>query len=221
MKTLNLKDIKGIIFDLDGTLVDSMWIWRQIDVDFLEKRGIPLPDDLQKSIEGKSFTETAYYFKERFDLSESIEEIQFEWNQMARMFYRERIPLKNGVLAFLEKVHANGIAMGIGTSNSRELLVEVLKAHDIETYFKTIRTSCEVDKGKPFPDIFLKVAEDLGLSPDQCLVFEDTHAGIMAAKSAGMKAVAVYDELSEPYTDAIKKHADHYMVDFMVFEPLF
>lgn len=221
MKTLNLKDIKGIIFDLDGTLVDSMWIWRQVDIDFLEKRGIHLPEDLQKSIEGKSFTETAHYFKERFDLIETIEEIQDEWNEMARLFYRERIPLKNGVLAFLEKAHANHIQMGIGTSNSRELLLEVLKAHDIESYFKTIRTSCEVEKGKPFPDIFLKVAEDMGLAPEQCLVFEDTHAGIMAAKSAGMQAVAIYDELSEPYTDVIKQHADHYIDDFMVFEPLF
>jgi HAD superfamily hydrolase (TIGR01509 family) len=221
LKTLNFKDIKGVIFDLDGTLVDSMWIWRQIDIEFLEKRGIDLPDELQKEIEGKSFTETAHYFKDRFQLPETIESIQNEWNEMARLFYKERIPLKNGVLEFLEKVHSKGLLMGIGTSNSRELLVEILKSKGIEKYFKTIRTSCEVPRGKPYPDIFLKVAEDMGLDPSECVVFEDTHAGVTAAKSAGMQAVAIYDALSEPYTDAIKESADHFMDDFMVFEPLF
>ncbi|MDW7661386.1 MAG: HAD family phosphatase [Bacillota bacterium] len=218
---INLKDIKAIIFDLDGTLVDSMWIWKQIDIDFLEKRGIILPEDLQKQIEGKSFTETAKYFIERFDLNESIEEIQSEWNEMARQFYAERIPLKPGVKQLLMNAKLHGIKMGIGTSNSRELLLEVIKAHQIEGFFETIRTSCEVSQGKPFPDIFLKVAEDLGVSPAECLVFEDTHAGVLAAKNAGMKAVAIYDELSEPYTDAIKDTADHYIEDFMVFEPIF
>ncbi len=218
---INLKDIKAIIFDLDGTLVDSMWIWKQIDIDFLEKRGIILPEDLQKEIEGKSFTETAKYFIERFELNESIEEIQSEWNEMARQFYAERIPLKPGVKQLLINAKLHGVKMGIGTSNSRELLLEVIKAHQIEDFFETIRTSCEVSQGKPFPDIFLKVAEDLGVLPTECLVFEDTHAGVMAAKSAGMKAVAIYDELSEPYTDAIKDTADHYIEDFMVFEPIF
>lgn len=218
---INLKDIKAIIFDLDGTLVDSMWIWKQIDIDFLEKRSIVLPEDLQKEIEGKSFTETAQYFIKRFELLECIEEIQSEWNEMARRFYAERIPLKEGVKQFLMNAKLHGIKMGIGTSNSRELLLEVIKAHQIEDFFGTIRTSCEVDRGKPFPDIFLKVAEDLGVLPSECLVFEDTHAGVLAAKNAGMKVVAIYDELSEPYTDVIKDSADYYIDNFMVFEPFF
>jgi HAD superfamily hydrolase (TIGR01509 family) len=218
---INLKDIKAIIFDLDGTLVDSMWIWKQIDIDFLERRGIILPEDLQKEIEGKSFTETAQYFIKRFELEETIEDIQTEWNEMARQFYAKKIPLKAGVKQLLINAKLHGVKMGIGTSNSRELLLEVIKAHQIEDFFETIRTSCEVDRGKPFPDIFLKVAEDLGVLPTDCLVFEDTHAGVMAAKNAGMKAVAIYDELSEPYIDAIKDTADHYIEDFMVFEPIF
>ena len=209
-----LQDIEAIIFDLDGTLIDSMWIWKQIDIDFLEKRGIVLPNDLQKDIEGMSFTETAHYFINRFDLKESLESIQSEWNEMAKQFYRTHIKLKDMVLPLIEYANAHDIKLGIGTSNSRELLNEVVMAHGIHHYFESMRTSCEVDKGKPSPDIFLKVAEDLGIAPDRCLVFEDTHAGVLAAKRAGMHVIAIYDELSEPYQEAIKADADRFIYSF-------
>lgn len=208
------KNIEAIIFDLDGTLVDSMWIWKQIDIDFLLKRGIELPEDLQKSIEGMSFTETANYFIDRFELKEPIDRVQAEWNDMALELYKKSIPLKNGVRALLDAAIAKGIPMGIGTSNSRVLLMAVLEAHGIHHLFKSIRTSCEVEKGKPHPDIFLKVAEDLGVKPENCLVFEDTHAGVIAGKSAGMQVVAIFDALSEPYADVIQMDADGYVVDF-------
>lgn len=209
-----LKDIDAIIFDLDGTLVDSMWIWKQIDIDFLEKRGIALPDDLQKEIEGKSFTETAAYFKDRFQIDEPIETIQKEWLEMAESLYENHIPLKEGAYHLLESAKAQGIKLGIGTSNSRALLETVLNVHGIYERFHALRTSCEVKRGKPHPDVFLKVAEDLNVAPSRCLVFEDTHAGILAAKAAGMKVIAVYDALSEPYTDLIKKDSDYYVENF-------
>jgi len=209
-----LKDIEAIIFDLDGTLIDSMWIWKQIDIDFLDKRGITLPSDLQKKIEGMSFTETANYFINRFDLKESLEAVQSEWNEMAKQFYKSHIKLKDKVMPLIEYANANQIKLGIGTSNSRELLNEVITAHGILHYFDAMRTSCEVDKGKPSPDIFLKVAEDLGVAPEKCLVFEDTHAGVLAAKRAGMRVIAVYDELSEPYQEAIKADSDQFIYSF-------
>ncbi|KPU27894.1 HAD family hydrolase [Caloranaerobacter sp. TR13] len=206
--------VKAVIFDLDGTIVDSMWIWEQIDIDFLGKRGIKLPEDLQKAIEGMSFTETAIYFKKRFNLKESIEEIKEEWNAMAYDFYKNRVPLKKGVKEFIEYLKQKGTKLGVGTSNSRELAIEVLKTHNILHYFDTIRTSCEVEKGKPHPDVFLKVAEDLKVNPEDCLVFEDTYAGVLAAKRAGMKVFAVADEFSFPYKDEICSLADKYIENF-------
>lgn len=209
-----LNRIKGVIFDLDGTLIDSMWIWKEIDIQFLSKRGIELPDDLQKAIEGMSFTETAIYFKERFSLKESIEAIKAEWNAMAYEFYTSRVPLKDGVMEFIKALKDRGLKLGIGTSNSRELATEVLKRHNILLYFDTLRTSCEVKKGKPYPDVFLKVAEDLNITPEKCLVFEDTYAGVLAAKRAGMKVIAVKDELSFPYKNEICNLADKYIESF-------
>jgi len=211
---LKLDNFEAIIFDLDGTLIDSMWIWKQIDIDFLEKRNIVLPDDLQKDIEGMSFTETAHYFIERFALNESLEEIQREWNEMAKQFYSNHIPLKEQVFEVIQYALTKGIKLGIGTSNSRELLHEVMEAHGLTSWFESVRTSCEVAKGKPSPDIFLKVAEDLKVNPEKCLVFEDTHAGVMAAKNAGMTVYAIYDDLSAPYMAVIKRDADAYINSF-------
>lgn len=209
-----LKDIKAVIFDLDGTLVDSMWIWKQIDIDYLEKHGHNLPEDLQKDIEGMSFTETASYFKNRFNIKGSIEDIKAEWNAMALDLYTNKIQLKPHVWELLEKFKAMGLPMGIGTSNSPELAGAVVKAQGIEGFIEVVRTSCQVKKGKPAPDIFLKVAEDLNVAPEDCLVFEDTHAGVLAGKRAGMKVIAIYDDLSAPFRSEIEADADQYLESY-------
>ncbi|MDK2811628.1 MAG: hypothetical protein PWR27_2337 [Petroclostridium sp.] len=207
-------NLNAVIFDLDGTLIDSLWIWDEIDIQFLGNRGITLPDDLQKIVEGMSFTETAVYFKERFNLQESIEEIKEEWNTMANHYYKDKVPLKEGAREFIEFLRSKNIKMGIGTSNSRELTLEVLKKHGLLHYFDAVVTSCEVKKGKPHPDVFLKVAELLEVKPEECLVFEDTYAGVLAAKRAGMKVFAVADRFSFPYREEIAGLADKYVESF-------
>lgn len=212
-----LQDIKAVIFDVDGTLVDSMWIWKQVDIDFLARRNIELPVDLQKDIEGLSYTATAQYFKERFNLPESIEEIKEEWRQMADDFYNSQIPLKDGVKELLNLIKDKGLKLGIATSNSRELVETMLKRHQLEKYFDGIRTSCEVARSKPFPDVYLKVAEDLAVDPKDCLVFEDTVAGTTAAKSAGMRPIAIYDETSSESKEHLEQLAELYIKDFYEF----
>jgi len=210
-----LEDIKAVIFDLDGTLVDSMWIWKQIDIEYLAKRSIELPEGLQKEIEGMSFTETAAYFKETFKLTDTIEEIKEEWRAIAFDFYRNKIDLKEGVREFIGLLKSRNIKIGIGTSNSRELALEVLKKHNIYECFDTLRTSCEVENGKPHPDVFLKVAEDLKVKPHECIVFEDTYAGVLAAKRAGMRVIAISDELSLPYKREICDLAESYIENYI------
>jgi HAD superfamily hydrolase (TIGR01509 family) len=206
-----IKNIDAAIFDLDGTLVDSMWMWKSIDIEYLTRFGIELPDDLQKSVEGMSFSETASYFKERFNLPDSLDQIKSDWNRMAWDKYRNEVPLKEGVLELLSYLKEQGIPAGIATSNSRELVELVVEKHGIKDYFTSIRTSCEVAKGKPSPDIYLLVAKDLEVDPSRCLVFEDVLHGVMAGKNANMKVCAVDDDFSKNDEEEKIKLADYFV----------
>ncbi len=209
-----LSNVKAVFFDLDGTLIDSMWVWKEIDIEFLGKYNIELPDDLQSSIEGMSFTETAEYFKNRFNFKESVEEIKAMWNEMAYDMYVNKIKVKQGVLKFLDSLKAKGIKTAITTSNSIPLVEGVLKSQNMMDKFDFILTACEVEAGKPAPDIYLEAAKRCDLSPEECLVFEDVPMGILAGKNANMKVCAVYDEFSEPQVEKKKDLADFYIKDF-------
>lgn len=209
-----LEQVKAVIFDLDGTLVDSMWVWKEIDIEFLALFGIEVPDNLQKEIEGKSFTETAEYFKDVFQIPMSIEEMKNVWNQMAYEKYSSVVPLKDGVYEFLRYLKENKIPAGIATSNSRELLLAVLEGLGVEGYFQVLCTGCEVGRGKPFPDVYLKVASELQVDPKDCLVFEDLPAGLLAGKAAGMKTCAVKDEFSKGMIVEKKQLADYYIESY-------
>ena len=209
-----LSNTEAVIFDLDGTLVDSMWMWKQIDIDYLGGFGIELPEDLQKSISGLSFTETAEYFRKRFGITDDIETIKSTWNRMARDMYANRVGLKGGVKGFLDRLKQNGIKIGIASSNSIELVETVLDALNVHGYFDEVHVSCEVEHGKPFPDIYLLVAEKLGVKPDKCLVFEDITEGIEAGHAAGMRVCAVYDDFSKNDTEKIRDAADYFIMDY-------
>ena len=157
-----LNNIRAVLFDLDGTLVDSMWMWKDIDIEYLGSRHLPLPEDLQRSIEGMSLTETAVYFKKRFALPDDLEEIKKEWMDMAREKYRSQVPLKPGAREFLWELRRQGIRTGIASSNGMEMIQTVLKAQQVEALFDSVHTCCEVKRGKPSPDIYQLVASDLG-----------------------------------------------------------
>ena len=203
--------MKAVIFDLDGSLVDSMWIWKAIDMEYLGKFGIELPPDLQDSIGGKSFTETAIYFKERFQIPDSLEQIKEDWNRMAYDKYANEVPLKPGVREFLDYCMEHQIRLGIATSNSRELVDNIVRTHELIDYFDCVMTGCEVAKGKPAPDIYLAVAKQLKVAPADCLVFEDIVQGIQAGKAAGMQVCAVDDAFSRAQEKEKRNLADYYI----------
>ncbi len=205
------KHIKAVLFDLDGTLVDSMGMWKDIDIAFLGRFGIELPEGLQDEIEGMSFSETAVYFKERFRIPMSLEEIKACWNQMAMYQYSHEVPLKPGAGRFLAYLKERKIPMGIATSNSRELVTAVTEALGISRYFQTVTVGCQVARGKPAPDVYLFAAEKLETAPENCLVFEDVPAGILAGKRAGMTVWAVGDAYSEPLEEEKRRLADAFI----------
>ncbi len=209
-----LEGIKAVLFDLDGTLVDSMWMWRAIDVEYLGRHGLPIPPGLQKEIEGKSFSETAVYFKERFSLPDSLEVIKAEWIAMSKDKYAHEVPLKPGARDLLEYLKEHGIRAGIATSNGRELLDAVIAGLQIGTYFQCLMTACEAGAGKPAPDIYQKVAAELGVETADCLVFEDTPAGAQAGKAAGAKVCSIYDAYAKERQEENRRLADYYIQDF-------
>ena len=211
MKDFDLKDYEAVIFDLDGSLVDSMWMWKAIDIEYLASHGIKAPASLQKDIGGRSFVETAIYFKERFNLADSVEKIGDDWNKMAWDKYTNEVPLKEGVMAFLDKCEELGIKLGIASSNSTELIEQVLESHGIMDKFKSIKSGTQVVKGKPAPDIFLTCAELMKCRPEDCFVIEDSYNGIRAAKNAGMHPIMVPDQM--PPNEEMKSLAEAVLDD--------
>ncbi len=209
-----LKGKDTIIFDLDGTLVDSMSVWGEVDIEFLGKRGFSVPTDLQPAVEGMSFADVAVYFKDRFSLPDSVEEIQAEWNRMAYGKYAGEVSLKDGVAQFLPYLKDRGFRMGVASSNSLTLVKAALEAHGILPYFSCLLTCNEVEKGKPAPDVYLEVARRLHANPENCVVFEDIPSGILAGNAAGMTTCAVYDTYSTCYDEEKRELADYYIYSY-------
>ncbi len=207
-------DKKAFLFDLDGTLVDSMWIWGRIDLEYLGRFHLELPDDLHSHIEGMSFSETARYFKERFSIPDSLDEMKADWNRMAWEKYTREVPLKPGVREFLTHHRKRGVRMAVATSNSRELAEAAIDTHGLKDIFDVIVTGCDVAHGKPFPDVYLEAAARLGVKPSDCLVFEDILAGIQAGRNAGMEVVAVEDAYSRYQAEQKRELADLYIADY-------
>ncbi|MEN8076750.1 HAD family phosphatase [Clostridioides difficile] len=209
-----LNNIKAAIFDLDGTLIDSMWVWQQIDIDYLSKRGHAVPNNLNDEITHLSFTQTAEYFKNRFSIEDSVEEIMNTWNTMAFNHYKNNVKLKIGALEYLHKLKRSGIKIGLATSNSMPLLTATLKNNNAFDLFDAITVTDEVKKSKSNPDIYLLAAKKLGVDPKDCMVFEDIIAAVEGAKLAGMKVTGVYDEHSKHQIDVLKKECDNYIYSY-------
>ena len=210
-----IEHIQAVIFDIDGTLVDSNGMWGKIDEEYFDVLELPMPLTIQKDIAGMSFTEVAIYFKETFHIEDkSIDDIKLDWVRMAFEKYLYEVKAKPGAREYMRFLKEKGIKIGCATSNEKRLAEAALTPHGFMNKVDVVRTACEVAKGKPAPDIYLKVAEELGVSPENCLVFEDIPNGIKAGKAAGMIVIAVKDEASSKEVDEIKALADYYIEDF-------
>ncbi len=210
-----LDNKSALLFDFDGTLVDSMGVWVQIDEDYIKKYNLVEPEHFHKDMEGLSYTETAEYFLKVFPtLPHTVEELKEEWYHMALYKYTHEIELKKGAEAFLRKAKEDGFKTGIATSNDRQLVEACLASLGISECIDTISTGCEVQKGKPAPDVYLKAAENLHIKPESCLVFEDVPMGILAGKNAGMEVCAVEDWFSAKQREKKRALADYYIQDY-------
>ena len=211
---IDYKKIKCAVFDLDGTILDSMWVWEDLDKNFLAKRNIIMPGDYQDEIKPLGFEKAAAYTIERFGLDESPDDIIKEWFDMAYKAYAEDVILKENVYEYLSYLRSIGIKMGIATASDRKLFMPALKNNNIVEFFDVITTVDDVKRGKGFPDVYEKTAESLDCIPDESIVFEDILAGIKGAKDGGFITVGVYDRRSVHEKDDISEIADFYIMNF-------
>lgn len=210
-----LEGIEAIIFDLDGTLVNSMGIWAAVDEEYYEKYNLTPPEGFHEAMEGLSYTEVAQLYLDTFPtLTCTIEGLKQEWQDMTYEKYTKELDLKPGAYKMIETLYNAGIKFGISSSNSIELVIATLEALNIRHFFDVVHTSCEVKSGKPCPDVYLLTAADLNVLPEKCLVFEDVPKGIMAGKNAGMKVCAIDDEYSKNQEDKKRELADYYINDY-------
>ena len=185
--------LKGAIFDFDGTLFDSMFIWDTAGEMYLRSIGIEPREDLQKVLKTMSLLQSATYIREKYRVSLTIEEIMDGINRTVEDFYFHTVQPKEGVVAFLEQMKAQGIKMCIATATDRYQVEAALKRCGMESFFYEIFTCTDVGHGKDEPIIFQKALEHLGTTKANTVVFEDAYHAAKTAKADGFITVAVFD----------------------------
>lgn len=191
------------IFDLDGTLLDSLYIWKEIDEKFLAKRGLEVPDDYGRIISTMGFKNCAEYTKKRFELPESTESIIAEWNEMAIDIYAYEVELKPFAVQYLASLKHSGARLGIATANHKACFMPALERTGIVKYFEpdAIISIDMVTTDKSSSEIYLSAANALNRRPSECIVFEDVLTAAEVARNAGFNVIGVLnDEWSESFT---------------------
>ncbi len=211
---MDIKNFKGAIFDLDGTLLDSMEIWLDVDLAFFKKRGIEMPSDYQDAISDMHFKTMAIYTKERFNLEDDIHDIMDEWCELCFEEYEKKVMLKSGVFEYLSSLKKRGIKIAFATANTTELSEVCLKNNDIFHLFDAHAYLHETNSDKCEPDVYLLACERLGLAPQDCIVFEDILPGIKGALKGGFTVCGVYDKFSEKDMAEIQNSAHYYIKSF-------
>jgi len=203
--------IETIIFDMDGVLADSEPLWTDIDAAFLRNFGITYQGEHKLQVMGKSFPLSAQFYKEQYQLTPPLMELVQLRVDAAREYYATKIDLFPQVQQVLTRLREMHFQIGLATSSVRECTLPLLERHDIKKYFSAITTGDEVERGKPYPDIYLRAAGKLHVEPAQALVVEDSPTGIEAGVCAGMKVAAVPDR-NIPGIEELVRDA-HYILE--------
>lgn len=209
--------IRGAIFDADGTLLDSMGIWKDAGIRYLNSLQIRAEADLSEILFPMTLEQGAEYLKGRYQLPQDTDAVVEGVLQMVQDYYDKEAPLKAGVVPFLEALRQKGIPAVIATSSSHNQIETACKRLGISRYFKRILTCSEIGAGKSSPLIYQKAAKILGTVPQQTWVFEDVLHAIRTAKEAGFCTVGIYDQYSAGDTAEITRQADLYLPDFTDF----
>ena len=194
--------IEAVVFDLDGIIVDSEHVWDDVRQELAEERGGRWHDEASRDMMGMSSPEWSRYMHDVIGLAEPPEEINAEVVRRMEAGYRERLPLFPARSRRCERLAARW-PLGLASSSNRELIDLALEASGLEPLFATTVSSEEVARGKPAPDVYLEAARRLGVRPDRCAAVEDSENGILSAKAAGMRVLAIPNPQFPPAAHAL------------------
>lgn len=205
---------KNIIFDLDGTLIDSMPVWENVAHDILLSRGITPPNNIDKIFRTMSFQESAMYFKEQLGFQGTTQQFIEDIIAMVKIKYERDIPLKPMAYEFLEKEYNKGTKMCILTASEKDFVVPALNRLKIHKFFTEVYTCTQLGMSKSKSDIYDFVAKKMGVSKSETAVFEDALHAVINAKKAGFYTVAIEDEAARDEREQIKDAVDLYAAGY-------
>lgn len=203
--------IDGVIFDMDGTLLDSMFVWDIVDRDFVKSKGITPKADYVEAFKYMPQADAAAYYQREYGVSGSVEDIMRDLDALMARYYFTTVARKPGALELVERLHAHGVKMCIATATDRCLAEEALRRNGLLGYFSRLFTSQEIGITKTHPDIYEAALNHLGTEKENTLVMEDALYAIRTAKKAGFHVVGVYDASEEANQAEI-----HRLVDLFV-----
>jgi len=212
--------ISGAIFDLDGTLTDSMYVWRVVGVKFLQTFGITPSEDLWERTKNLTTEQTIELFKSEYGIVWTDEEIRVGINNLVGQMYREEVLPKNGVKELLEMFRERGVKMCVASATDGYLVDLVLRKNGMRDYFSRIISCNNIGRGKDSPAIYESALEHLGTPKRETLVFEDAFFALRTAKEAGFPVVGVYDP-TETHADGMRELSDYYIMDYGADKALF
>lgn len=211
---MDIKNFKGAIFDLDGTLLDSMHIWHDVDEEFFSRRNLTVTPEYIEVIKNMHLKAAAVYTKEKYGIKESIDEIVEEWLDLCAKGYLNNVDLKDGAFEYLKALHEKGVKIAFATASEKQVCESTLKKHNIFDFFSASAYVSEINIGKTEPDIYLLAAERLELNAKDCVVYEDIIEGVRGAKKGGFTVCGVFDKSSESDEKVIRQTADRYIKSF-------
>jgi len=191
-----MKNIKLIIFDMDGVLVDSEKIWKKKEINFMKKFSSNFSSQDQEKIVGGSIFSTFNFLKEFFHINISFQQFEKEYETFGLQQIYPKVDLMPGVKNFLEFA-SKKFLLALGSNSHKSWINTVVNQFDIKKFFQTIVSAQDVKNGKPSPDIFLQAAKNLKILSKNCLVLEDSEKGVLAAKKAKMKVFAIKNETNK------------------------